>query len=397
MRQAFNTLLGEGFRVFFLMAGLFGLGAMLLWEIHLAVQAAGGAMAEMPFAMTTHMWHAHELVFGFGAAAMAGFLLTAVPNWTGAGAARRHYIAVAAGVWLLGRLAVGGSAGIAPGLVAAIDLAFAPFLAAKIAAQLLRRPKPQNMVFLLFVLLFWVGNLVVHLDWMGLVSGMAERGVRAGMLALLGMVMVLGGRITPAFTRNAMHRAGIETGLPRDPAIFTPLSIALAALLPLVALGLPDTGLAALVMAAGGLVMIARVGLWHTRFQWREPILWTLHVSYGLAGLGLVLMAGAQIGLVSEVAALHLLAIGGLGGMILSVMSRATLGHTGRPLIAPWGVALGFALLPVAAVLRAVGSALSGGAYFPTVLAAGAIWCLVFALFVVSFWRSLWTPRPARG
>ncbi|NHX28124.1 NnrS family protein, partial [Escherichia coli] len=176
------------FRVFFLMAGLFGLGAMLLWVLYLAALAAGGAATDMPFAMAPHMWHAHELVFGFGAAAMAGFLLTAVPNWTGAGGARRYFIALAAGVWLLGRVAVGASGGLAPGVVALVDLAFAPILAAKIAALLLRRPKPQNMVFLLFVLLFWLGNLVVHLDWIGVVDDMAGRGVRAGMLALLGMV-----------------------------------------------------------------------------------------------------------------------------------------------------------------------------------------------------------------
>ncbi|NHX27862.1 NnrS family protein, partial [Escherichia coli] len=163
------------------------------------------------------------------------------------------------------------------------------------------------------------------------------------------------------------------------------------------ALALPDTLAAGGLLGAAGVVMLARVGLWHTRFQWRQPILWTLHVSYGLAGIGLMLLAGGQVGLVSEIAALHLLAIGGLGGMILSVMSRATLGHTGRPLIAPLGVALGYGLLPLAAVLRVAGAELSGGAYVPTVLGAGALWCLAFGLFVASFWRSFWTPRPARG
>ncbi|MGL4525867.1 MAG: NnrS family protein, partial [Aestuariivirga sp.] len=202
MIMPIHRLFGEGYRVFFLAAGLYALFVLGFWMLWLGVHWAGGAFTHLPFAMAPHLWHGHELVFGYGSAALAGFLLTAVPNWTGAKSARHAFIVVAVAIWLAGRIAMWLSASIAPPIVMAIDLAFLPLLAAKIATQLAKRPKPQNVMFLGLLTIVWSANLMVHLEWAGFTEDTASTGLRAGLYSLCAMIAVLGGRITPAFTRN---------------------------------------------------------------------------------------------------------------------------------------------------------------------------------------------------
>jgi uncharacterized protein involved in response to NO len=332
------------------------------------------------------------MIFGYGAAALGGFFLTAVPNWTGARAAPRLFIATVAGLWLAGRAAVWLSGGLPAGLVAGLDLAFVPVLAAKVLTQLLRRPKPQQMIFLVMLSLFWSANLAVHLDWMGWTADTADSGLRAGLLTLCAMIMVLGGRVTPGFTRNAMVRAGREDRLPRSPAPLAVVAIGAALVLPaghLAGIGDGVLGPAALAAGAAGL---ARVALWRGGWTWRQPILWTLHLSYAVNAAGFVLLGLALLDRGSEVAALHVLGIGGVGGMTLAVMSRAVLGHTGRALVAPGPVALAYALVPLAALARHLGSTLPG-AYYAGVLTAGGLWLLAFALFTAALWPVFWGPR----
>lgn len=392
-----KRLFSEGFRVFFLGAGLFAILAMAWWTLYLGVHFTGGMVTAIPFAMAPHQWHAHELAFGYGSAALGGFLLTAVPNWTGAKGARRWFIGLAAAVWLAGRLALWLSAGLPAGLVAAVDLAFLPILWVKIAGLLLRRPKPQNVVFLVFISLFWLANLATHLGWAGVWDGGERDGPRAGIMALAGMILVIGGRVGPAFTRNAMYRDGVpEHALPRDWPLFAPVMIGLAALLPLTALLLPDTRTAGAVALAAGAAQLVRQMRWGFGYAVTRPILAALHVSAALVGLGLVLKGLVPFTGASEVAALHLLAIGGVAGMTLAVMSRATLGHTGRPLVAPLPVAIAYALLPLAALLRWMGSEVSGDLYFPAVLAAGLLWILAFGLFSFALLPAFLGPRADR-
>lgn len=388
-----HRLTGEGFRIFFLGAGVVALVTMGMWLAYLGGEL--GALDRLP--MPVSQWHGHELIFGYGGAALGGFFLTAVPNWTGAKAAPHRFIAAVALVWLMGRLAVSSSGTLPPVLVAGIDLAFAPILAAKITTQLLRRPKVQNMVFLWFLVVFWVANLRVHLDWIGLDWGDAGTGLAAGLMALAGMIAILGGRVTPAFTRNAMHRAGIEKGAPRDPKVFTPLTIALAALVPLGALLAPDTAVLAYLAIALGALMALRAALWAGGFQWKHPILWALHVSYASVAFGLILTGAAQFGLGSPVAAMHLLAICGVAGMTVAVMSRAALGHSGRPLHAPRGLVMAYWLLPVAGGLRWAAGTSQGNFMHFELFAAGLLWCAAYLGFLACLWPALTQPRLPRA
>lgn len=391
---AVRTVFSEGFRAFFLGAGIFAVLSMIVWEGWLAIHAAGG-LVELPIAIAPHLWHGHEMVFGYGAAALGGFFLTAVPNWTGAKAAPHRFVALAFGLWLLGRLAMWSGGSLPAGVVALADLAFVPLLAAKILTQLLQRPKPQNMVFLAVLAVYWLANLTCHLEWLGLPGGDVWVGLRAGLVALAAMIVVLGGRVTPGFTRNAMVQSGRETGLPANPA---PLALAAgisAGLLPLAfLLRLPDQATGALAVLAGVLAL-TRVVQWRGGWTMGRPILWILHLSYALNGVGLVLLGLAGLGLGSEVAGLHVLAIGGVGGMTLAMMSRATLGHAGRPLIAPGPVAWAYALIPLAALARWTGSAWPA-LYNPAVLVAGGLWLTAFALYLTGLLGIFVTPRASR-
>lgn len=394
---ALKRLLGEGFRVFFLAAGLWGVLAMALWAVSL------GAGWSLPGTMVPQYWHAHEMIFGYGGAALGGFFLTAVPNWTGAAAARHLFIGTAAGLWLAGRLAVALSGVLPPALVALVCLSFLPVLGAKIATQLIRRPKPQNLLFLVLLALVWLGEWRVQLDLLGLPWGDSAAGLRAGLYGLGAMIAVLGGRVTPAFTRNALIRQTLaDTGtepapetLPHTRKPFDPLAISLSiAVVVAVLAGLPDA-LSAVLMLAFALAQLLRMRHWRSDFALRQPILWALHLSFLGLALGYAMTGLALFGIGPEIGALHVTAIAGIGGMTLAVMSRATLGHTGRPLIAPRAVVWAYALLPVATVLRWI-AAVAPDLYLPAILCSALAWCVAFGLYVAALWPAFWQPRLPR-
>ncbi|MRX50479.1 NnrS family protein [Paracoccus sp. S-4012] len=391
-------LLRDGWRVFFVAAGLYAVFAMLVWLLYLGVHAAGGMMSDLPFAAAPHLWHGHEMIFGFATAALGGFFLTAVPNWTGAKSAPARFIGIVAGLWLAGRIAVWFSGDLPLWLVAVVDLAFLPVLAAKVLTQLLKRPKPQNMMFLLLLSLVWTANLLVHLDWMGIAST-EYQGLRAGLLGVCAMIAVLGGRVTPAFTRNALLRAGVdESALPvsRRPAEMA--GIALPILTALAALAGLSAGITGTLALAAGSVAAVRLAGWRTARTLGDPIVWALHLGYAMLALGLIAWGLAELGYGFEVAALHILGIGAVGGMTLAVMSRASIGHSGRPLVAPGPVALGYAMIPAAVALRWAASTWPGGFYYIGTLGAGLLWCLAFTLYLIALWPIWTTPRrPAEG
>ncbi len=385
MITVLRTLFGEGFRIFFLSAGLFAVISIGLWLVWLGVHATGGMVTDMPFAAPPHLWHAHEMIFGYAGAALGGFFLTAVPSWTGTQAARHLFIVTASGLWLAGRLAIWWSGAIEPFIVAAIDLAFLPVLASKIATQLIKRPKPQNLLFLLLLTMAWSGNLLVHLEWSGIIDDGVWPGLRLGLLGTAAMIVVLGGRITPAFTRNAMTRAGIETDLPRSFKVLDAIGIATAVLLPLlIVFGARDTATAGFAILTGAL-QAARLAGWRSRWTLSQPILWSLHLGFAMLAAGYLALGLAFLDLVSEVAALHLLGIGAIGGMTLAVMSRAILGHVGKPLIAPRPIVLAYLLVAAAAILRAAGSIAGMDWYNTAMLISGGLWIAAFTLFVAVY------------
>ncbi len=398
MHGSIQRVFSTGFRFFFLAAGLYAVFTGMVWFIWLGVHATGGMVSDTSYAMAPHHWHAHEMIFGYATAAIAGFLLTAVPNWTNAPAARGLFVAMVATIWMLGRVAVWYSGALPAGAVAAVDLAFLPVLMLKILMQLMKRPKPQNMMFLLFLGLAWSGNLLVHLEWMGVSDDSVETGLRLGLVVLCALISVLGGRVTPAFTRNAMKRAGLgEQNWPVSLPWQERMSLGLALTLPLLvlassALFVPDWVLGGTAILFGS-VQAMRLLRWRAGWARQFPILIALHAGLAMLALGMVAWGLSLLGWGSEIAALHLLGIGCVGGMTMAVMSRAALGHSGRPLVAPDAVAMGYALIALTAVLRWLGSTLSVGWYFPIMLLVAILWMLAFALYLIAMWPALTGPR----
>ena len=383
-------VLQEGWRVFFMAAGLYAVVALGVW----LVWASG--LADLPFAPGPIAWHAHEMVFGFAFAAIAGFFLTAVPNWTGARPASSRVITLLAGLWLAGRIAVWFAMLLPAWLVALVDLAFLPALAATMLAQLLVRPKPQNLMFLGVLTLAWLANLLVHLDWTGL-AGTESQGIRGGLLTVCAMIAVLGGRVTPAFTRNALLRANPGAEGPVSRPRIDMAGIVLALLTALLATAGAPAALTGTVAVAAGLVALLRLSGWRGLDTLRDPIVWTMHASYLFLALGLLGWGLSLLGLGSEIAGLHLLGVGAVGGMTLSIMSRASLGHSGRPIVATAPLIWGYVLLPVAAALRWAASSWPEMFHFIGTVGAGALWIAAFALFVVALWPVWTTPRGGKG
>ena len=388
MANVVQRVLSEGFRAFFLSAAIWAILSGLVWEFWLGAQAAGNPTELTSLSMAPHLWHAHEMVFGYAGAAVAGFFLTAVASGRGL------VIGILAAFWLAGRVGLWYSAALPSLVVAGVDLAFLTLLAIRIALQLAKRPKPQHAIFLVFLGTLLIANLLVHLEWTGLTVDTAGAGLRIGLLALCGLIVVLGGRVTPGFIRNAMNRAGHapEALPPQTPrldrlavlgAIALPWSVLIPMLAPIVALVL-------------GAVHGVRICLWRPRWALRDPLLWSLFAAQGLMVAGLVLFALSGWGIADEVGALHVLGLGGVGGMTLAVMSRATLGHTGRAPIVPRVVAIGYGLMILSALTRWLAADLLYRWYDVLVLVAGAAWIGAFVLFLVGMVPALTSARSAR-
>ena len=383
------TILTAGFRVFFLAAAFYAIAAMAVWLGWIGVNAAGGAPARMPFDAAPPLWHAHEMIYGFAAAAIAGFLLTAVPNWTGAPAAGPAVVTAAAGLWLAGRVAVFFSTAIPAWAVAAVDLAFLPVLAAIALAQLARKPKPANLMVVAMLGLLWSGDLLVHLDWAGTPAGDAERGLRAGLLTIAALIAIIGGRVTPAFTRNAL----VPEPVPATPGPLNALTIAAAIALPILTLADAPAAVIGVTALIAALAQSLRLARWRGLRTLDRPILWSLHLPGAMLALGWFALGLSAFGAFDGIAALHLIGIGAIGGMILTMMGRASLGHSGRPLVFGPGLAIACALIPASALLRAVGSYQDIGLYYATAIAAGVLWCAAFGVFAACLWMPLTTPR----
>ncbi|WP_299470933.1 NnrS family protein [uncultured Roseibium sp.] len=391
-------VLTSGFRFYFLCAGLFSVFAMLAWTAWLAVHAAGAAFVSLPMSMAPHLWHAHEMVYGYTMAVMAGFFITAVPNWTGTEEAGAKFVAVSGFIWLLGRLGVWFSSAFDPIAVAVVDLAFIPVLSMAILGRLARKSQVRNMIFLFLLSTLFLGNLMMHLDWIGWIGwsgGTAEAGVRVGVFASAAMISIVGARVVPAFTRNALNRDGYAGALPRSNAWLDRLGVLSALLATLAAFPFVPQFLLGCIAIAAGATNILRLSAWNGWAVRNSPILWILHLAFLLLAAGYLVYGSTLIlDYMSETAALHLLAIGAIGSMTLAMMTRASLGHSGRPLIVKRPIVLAYLMVIVAALIRSFGNLAFD--YFAVMLISGLMWTGAFALFVWIYFPILTRPRPSR-
>jgi len=382
------VLFSAGFRPFFLCAAAWAALAVPLW---LCVFAGS---VELPSALAPTVWHVHEMIYGYAAATVAGFLLTAIPNWTGRLPLQGGPLISLVLLWFVGRVAVLVSArvGHGAGIAMAADLAFPVIFLAVVAREIVVGRNWRNLPMVGTLALLFLGNLLVHVEALGWAAS-AATGNRLGIATLLMLITLIGGRIVPSFTRNWLAKALPGAALPASFDTFDRVVMTLTALALVLWVVWTDAPIAAAAELAAGVALAARLARWRGGPTWREPLVLVLHLGYGWLALGFILLAmSGFVAWLPPTAALHALTAGAIGTMTLAVMTRASLGHTGRALVAGRGTIAIYALVTLAALVRLL-APFGAGDYLMLLGLAGAAWTGAFGLFVVLYGPALARPR----
>jgi uncharacterized protein involved in response to NO len=386
-------MFAHGFRPFFLFAGLYAVFSMLVWLVWMGLHLVGGEVLGSTIAFPLYQWHAHEMLFGFVTAVVAGFLLTAVPNWTKEPALHGAPLAILVCVWLAGRLAVSFSAFFPSPIVVLVDFAFLPLLGIFVVPSLIRARNRRNFVFMALLAVLAAANLLADLELTGITPWGAAEGELLAINLVVLLIALVGGRIVPSFTANWLSDRGSGAQVRNRPWLDRLTLLATVAVLVVDLATQSDAVRGGLALTAA-IVHLLRLAGWQSMRTAGAPILWVLHLGYawlviGFACKALALLAGA----LPEVAAMHAFMAGTAGTMTLGVMSRAALGHTGRPLEVATATAVAYGLVSLSAIVRIIGPALAPDAYVQVMLISGAAWVLAFGLFVAVYWPVLTRPR----
>lgn len=377
------AIFSYGFRPFFLGASVYAAAAVpvWLWMYRSGVDLAG------PFSGSA--WHAHEMIFGYLSAVMAGFVLTAVPNWTGRLPLSGRPLAVLFSLWLVGRVACSTIDYTFAALI--LDLAFPVTLASVVWREVIAGKNWRNAPVALLLTLFAGANLLHHVENLGTVPEGSATRLALGVVAVL--VALIGGRITPSFTRNWLAKRKGE----KLPASFGWLD---RAALVTAAVGMAAWNVVPLHNASGvlltlaGVLLFGRLVRWRGLATWREPIVLILHVGYLWLALSFA-MIGASIlvpGILPASSALHALTAGAIATMTLAVMTRASRGHTGRAIETDWLTLAIYVLVTTGAIFRVI-APLVPDHYLHLLSIGGFSWSAAFLLFVVGYGPMLWRPR----
>jgi uncharacterized protein involved in response to NO len=373
------ALFALGFRPFYLGAALFGAVAVGLWA---AMFAGGWAAAPV---LPPLLWHAHEMVFGFGAAVVTGFLFTAGRAWTGQPTPVGAPLAWLWALWIGARVAMWtGPLPLALGL----DAAFLPLVALAFMRALRRAGNRRNYPLALALWLLALANLV---SLVCLAFGNAAGALRAcsmGVALVTLFVIVIGGRVIPMFTTNAIPGFRL-TPQPAGHNWVIPLS---ALALVTLAAGLPGWWSAVPCLAAAA-VLLSRVAGWRSYAVGKRPLLWSLHLAYAWLPLAFLLQACAALGWVTPGVATHAFTVGVIGGAIMAMITRTALGHTGRMLAAGRAETAAYGLLALAAALRVLGPLVWPAGYLHWVAGAAVCWVAGFLVYVAVYAPRLSRPR----
>lgn len=375
------SLLALGFRPFFLMAGIGAVLMLLAWLGML------NGLLPYPAYLVGPTWHAHEMLFGYTAAVIAGFLLTAGRNWSNIPTPTGLPLGALALLWLGGRLAPW--LGLPPGAAALIDLAFFPALTAALWRPLWNGPNPVNRAFIALLAGMTLANLSVHLDALGLLTGGAQRGQRMMLDLVLLTILLVGGRVMPFFTER-----GLGNARPVSRRWVEQLTFGLAMAMLAAHLLWPQGQVgAALAILLGG-VQLIRIGGWYDGRVWRTPMLAVLYGGFFWLALGLMLDALPAFTALAPNRLIHSLTIGAIGVLTLGMMARVSVGHTGRAMQAERLTVVAFMLINLTAALRALGPLLYPAGYDIWLTLSGICWSLAFLLFLWVHAPMLVSPRP---
>jgi uncharacterized protein involved in response to NO len=361
------SLWALAFRPFYLLAAALAVIAIPVW----AVAFSGGLQLPIP----GMWWHAHEMIFGFAAAVIIGFLFTAGRNWTGLDTPTDGLLAMLAGLWLAGRLAMAFGSGV---WVAVVDIAFLPVAAVLLLRVLVKAKSKRNYFVGVLPGLLALANLVFHLAVLQVIDADPLMAMHLALGLIVVLETIIGGRVIPMFTFNGIR--GIKQW--RDKRVDWAAAIATGVALLLWATGAGTWAAPVSIIAA--LLQAVRVGGWNPWATRKVSLLWVLHLSYMWIPIGLALIGLAQLGVLPRTAGIHALAIGATGGLIIGMITRTALGHTGRMLVAGPMETAAYVLVQLAVLIRvltvvAIPAAAVGGIH-----AAATVWSLGFLLYL---WR----------
>ena len=367
------------FRIFFLSAAALAVLVVPAW-LALLMHPAPAPLAFAPL-----HWHQHEMLFGFLHAAIAGFLLTAVCNWTGTERLHGAPLAALWLVWLLGRVAMAAGAG-APGWLAhGIDLAFLPLVMLDAGRRIWHARQQRQLILLAVLAALWAMELGFHLEPAGPYA-------RGALLAAMLLMLVIGGRITPAFSGNWLRSRGGDPARIEVKPWLERLTLGAVAAVLVTQLIRAPAGMAALAAALAAAASLVRLGFWRGWLVREEPLLWILHLALAWIPVALLLLAASELGYVPSTAWVHAAGAGAMGSLILGVMARVALGHTGRPLRLPPGMTTALALILAAGVARVL-TTLQWLPWRAGLVLAAVLWVAAFALFLLRYAPILMGPR----
>ncbi len=380
------VIFAYGFRPFFLLAGLHAAGSIAAW-IWLLPRGATPMSSLVP-----QLWHGHEMIFGFIAAAIAGFLLTAVPSWTGERGFADRPLVVLTVLWLAGRVAFAVGDALPIEVLMVAELSFVPGLIIVLTPSIMRASN-RNWPLLLLVFAFWCGDVVFAYAALSGQSVLAGTALRGSLDIVLILITIIGGRIIPAFTGNALRARGAVVPM-RSYRSLEVAVVALTAGYVFSDIAAPFSKVTGAIAAAAAIAHFLRLSGWHGLRSWREPIVWILHAGYAWLPIGLALkavfvLAGASWAVHWQ----HALGAGAAATMIMAVMTRASLGHTGRPLRVSRLIVVAYVMLIASVFLRVFGASVLQLQYASTVTIAGALWILAFLLYSGVYAPILTRPR----
>lgn len=388
------AVFGLAFRPFFLGGALFCSIAVALW-----ISSLNGWLPFNPYG-GSYFWHAHEMVFGFVCAIVAGFLLTAVQNWTGIPGIRGRALICLSGLWLAARLAFALNAP-AP-LTMTLDIAFLPCVAFLLAKPVITIKQYRNLLFVPVLLLMTAGNVVSHLGNYRGDFALSLQGIYAAAWLVLMIMSILGGRVVPMFTANGSQTPRVNNIAALEIATLSSTLLVVLCQASGVAKILPAS-INAIICAIAAIFQCWRVVRWGFWVTTKVPLLWSLHISFVFIPVMLLLLSlhYAQLAwpnvvvlpLIAYSTALHLLFVGAMANMILAMMARVALGHSGRPLLAAPIMRLAFAAIAMAALSRTLLIWLLPTANLWLLNASAALWLLAFGIFALIYWPVLTRPR----
>jgi uncharacterized protein involved in response to NO len=384
--QKIPPLLRLGFRPFFLAGAVFSVIAIMLWVLMyrgtVTLSPLGGA----------YWWHIHEMIFGFGGAIVAGFLLTAVQNWTGVRGAQGSSLLLLFILWLAGRLVILMPDFSGNMLATIIDLSFLPMVATVLAKPILAIKQYRNLFFVPLLALFTLANLEMHLAIYNNTFSIIYSGY-AGLMLITFLMSVMAGRVAPMFTANGTKTTKIAPIAWLDIAANGSLALIMFSLLLEPLIGFSSIVFGVLLIISG-FFQIMRWLRWRPWITLSVPLLWSLHAAMKFISVGLILLGVAYLlPSVPTNHIWHLLTVGGMGGLILAMISRVSLGHTGQPLVPPKLMVVAYISISLAAVVRAFGPWLLPEKSMMFIDISATLWMLAFLIFVITYGPMLLTAR----